>query len=89
MGRRLPLFGAPAQAAIDSGDTAWVLISAALVVLMQCLMILCLVSVQWVLFGYSLSFGPDRGSVIGRLEWVGLRTVGMAPNAAYAATIPH
>ncbi len=96
---------------IDSGDTAWVLISAALVmlmtpglaffygglvrrknilsVLMQCLMILCLVSVQWVLVGYSLSFGPDRGSVIGGLEWLGLRTVGMEPNPAYAATVPH
>jgi Amt family ammonium transporter len=102
---------APAAAAIDSGDTAWVLVSAALVmlmtpalaffygglvrrknilsVLMQCLMILCLVSVQWVLVGYSLSFGPDRGSVIGGLEWVGLRTVGMEPNPAYAATVPH
>jgi Amt family ammonium transporter len=58
-------------------------------VLMQCLMILCLVSVQWVLFGYSLSFGPDHGSLIGGLEWLGLRTVGMTPNSAYAATIPH
>jgi Amt family ammonium transporter len=96
---------------VDSGDTAWVLVSAALVmlmtpglaffygglvrrknilsVLMQCLMILCLVSVQWVLIGYTLSFGPDRGGVIGGLEWLGLRTVGMTPNPAYAATVPH
>jgi len=96
---------------IDTGDTAWVLISAALVmlmtpglaffygglvrrknmlsVLMQCLMILCLVSLQWVLFGYSLSFGPDKGSLIGGLEWLGLKGVGMEPNADYAATIPH
>jgi Amt family ammonium transporter len=102
---------APVATRIDSGDTAWVLVSAALVmlmtpglaffygglvrrknilsVLMQCLMILCLVSVQWVLIGYSLSFGPDHGSLIGGLEWLGLRTVGMEPNPAYAATVPH
>jgi Amt family ammonium transporter len=98
-------------AKIDAGDTAWVLISAALVmlmtpalaffygglvrrknmlsVLMQCLMILCLISLQWVAFGYSLSFGPDHGSVIGGLKWVFLNGVGMAPNADYAPTIPH
>ena len=97
--------------AIDTGDTAWVLMSSALVmlmtpglaffygglvrrknmlsVLMQCLMILCLVSLQWVLFGYSLAFGPDRGSVIGSLSWLGSKGVGLEPNADYAATIPH
>jgi Amt family ammonium transporter len=102
---------ASVQAGVDSGDTAWMLVSAALVmlmtpglaffygglvrrknilsVLMQCLMILCLVSVQWVLFGYSLAFGPDRGALIGGLEWLGLRGVGMSPNPAYAATVPH
>ena len=70
------------KSVIDSGDTTWILVSAALVmlmtpglaffygglvrrknmlsVLMQCLMILCLVSLQWVLLGYSLSFGPDK-----------------------------
>jgi ammonium transporter, Amt family len=96
---------------VDSGDTAWVLVSAALVmlmtpalaffygglvrrknmlsVLMQCLMILCLISVQWVVCGYSLSFGPDRGSLIGSLQWMFLNGVGMSPNADYAATIPH
>ena len=73
--------------AINTGDTAWVLSSAALVMLMtpavgffyggmvrsknvvsvikQSLLILCLVSVQWVLFGYSLVFGND----IGRRHW--------------------
>jgi len=103
--------GAAAPATISAGDTAWVLMSAALVmlltpalaffygglvrrknilsVLMQCLMILCLISLQWVAFGYSLSFGPDRGSVIGSLAWVFLKGVGMQPNADYAATIPH
>jgi Amt family ammonium transporter len=102
---------AAAPLAVNSGDTAWVLMSAALVmlmtpalaffygglvrrknmlsVLMQCLMILCLISLQWVAFGYSLSFGPDKGSVIGGLSWAFLQGVGMTPNADYAATIPH
>ncbi|MEN6576932.1 MAG: ammonium transporter [Phycisphaerales bacterium] len=102
---------AVAQATVDSGDTAWLLISSALVmlmtpalaffygglvrrknmlsVLMQCLMILCLISLQWVVFGYSLSFGPDKGSLIGGLDWAFLRGVGMEPNADYAATVPH
>src|SRR4030043_1510902 len=97
--------------AIDSGDTAWVLISAALVmlmtpglaffygglvrrknmlsVLMQCFMALCLISIQWVVCGYSLSFGPDKNSIIGGLEWTFLKTVGMAPNPDYAGTVPH
>jgi Amt family ammonium transporter len=101
---------APAQAKVDSGDTAWVLVSAALVmlmtpglaffygglvrrknmlsVLMQCLMILCLISLQWVAFGYSLSFGPGN-SLIGGLKWLFLSGVGLVPNADYAATIPH
>lgn len=96
---------------IDTGDTAWVLVAAALVmlmtpglaffygglvrkknilsVLMQCLMILCLVSVQWALLGYSLAFGPDRGGIIGGLDWACLRGVGPQPNPDYAATIPH
>jgi Amt family ammonium transporter len=108
--------GEPAAAAstpptVDTGDTSWVLISSALVmlmtpalaffygglvrrknmlsVLMQCLMILCLISLQWVVFGYSLSFGPDKGSLIGGLDWAFLRGVGMSPNADYAGTIPH
>jgi len=99
------------QAAVDSGDTAWLLISSALVmlmtpalaffygglvrrknmlsVLMQCLMILCLISLQWVVFGYSLAFGPDKGGLIGSLDWVFLKGVGMGPNTDYAATVPH
>jgi len=95
----------------DAGDTAWVLISTGLVmlmtpglaffygglvrkknvlsILMQCFMILCLISLQWVILGYSLSFGPDVGGVIGDLSWAGLSGVGGDPNPAYAATIPH
>jgi Amt family ammonium transporter len=113
-----PPAGAPAAAPapppkIDSGDTAWVLTSSALVLamtapglalfyggmvreknalgtIMQSFIILCLISVQWVLWGYSLSFGPDKGHIIGGLEWLGLNGVAMdQPNADYAATIPH
>jgi ammonium transporter, Amt family len=102
---------APVKATINTGDTSWLLISTALVmlmtpglaffygglvrrknmlsVLMQCFMVLCLISIQWVLFGYSLSFGPDKGSVIGGLEWSFLRCVGMTPSDTYAGTVPH
>jgi Amt family ammonium transporter len=96
---------------IDSGDTAFVLISAALVMLMtpglamfyggmvrkknvlgtimQSFIAISLVSIQWVLLGYSLSFGPDVHGIIGNLSWVGLRGVGIEPNPTYAPTIPH
>jgi len=97
--------------AIDKGDTAWVLMSAALVmlmtpglaffygglvrkknvlsILMQCFIILCLISIQWVTFGYSLAFGPDKGGLIGGLDFAFLRGVGGAPNNDYAPGIPH
>jgi Amt family ammonium transporter len=96
---------------INAGDTAWVLASAALVMLMtpalglfyggmvrrknvlatilQSFIMVGIVSVQWVLFGYSLAFGPDKWHIIGGLDWIGLRGVGFAPNPAYSATIPH
>jgi ammonium transporter, Amt family len=96
---------------IDTGDTAWVLISSALVlfmtpglaffygglvrkknilsILMQCFMMICLITVQWVVLGYSLSFGPDVHGWIGNLDWAFLKGVGADPNADYAATIPH
>lgn len=48
-----------------------------------------LISIQWVLFGYSLSFGPDQGHLIGGLDWLGFTGVGFDPNPDYAATIPH
>lgn len=104
----VPAFAAESK--VDTGDTAWVLASAALVMLMVpavglfyggmvrkknalstimfSFAILALISVQWVLFGYSLAFGPDIGGVIGSLDWLGLNGVGQAPNADYAATIP-
>jgi len=96
---------------VDSGDTAWILVSSALVMLMtpglalfyggmvrrknvlgtimQSFIALALITIQWVLYGYSLSFGPDIGHVIGSLDWIGLRGVGLEPNPEYAATIPH
>src|SRR5919112_845329 len=102
---------AAVKAAQSAGDTAWVLASAALVMLMtpglalfygglvrpknvlstlmHSFFILGLISVQWVLWGYSLAFGPSVGGVIGSLSWVGLNGVGQEPNPDYAATIPH
>ncbi len=100
-----------AIAKIDSGDTAWVLMSTALVMLMtpglalfyggmvrsknvlgtimHSFIAIALVSIQWILFGYSLSFGPDVNGVIGNLSWAGLGNVGLTPNADYAPTVPH
>jgi Amt family ammonium transporter len=103
---------APEPPKIDTGDTAWVLVSTALVLamtapglalfyggmtrsknalstVMQSFVILCLISIQWVLWGYSLAFGPDVGHIVGSLAWFGLNGVGVEPNADYAATIPH
>src|SRR2546423_14384172 len=59
-------------------------------VIKQSVVILALISIQWVLFGYSLAFGKDvGGGIIGGLGFFGLNGVGYAPNPAYAATIPH
>jgi len=58
-------------------------------IMMQCFMLIGVISIQWVLFGYSLAFGPDHGGVIGGLSFAGLNGVGLEPNADYAATIPH
>jgi Amt family ammonium transporter len=95
---------------VNSGDTAWVFISSALVllmtpglaffyggmvrkknvlsVLMQCFIIMCVLSIQWVLIGYSLAFSPGKG-FWGGLGWFGLNGVGFQPYADYAGTIPH
>src|SRR5881296_280135 len=95
---------------INSGDTAWLLASAALVMLMtpalgffygglvrrknvlatimHSFFILCLISVQWVLWGYTLAFGPDFHGIIGGLDWLTLKGVGQEPGP-YAATVPH
>jgi Amt family ammonium transporter len=96
---------------VNAGDTTWMLISTALVMLMtpglalfyggmvrrknvlgtimQSFIAIGVITIQWVLFGYSLAFGPDVGHVIGSLRWFGLNGVGLAPNPAYAPKIPH
>jgi Amt family ammonium transporter len=61
----------------------------ALATLMQSFIIMAVISIQWVLWGYSLAFGPDKGGIIGGLEWIGLRGVGAEPFDAYSKTIPH
>jgi len=57
--------------------------------MMQSFIILGIVTLEWVLWGYSMSFGPDYGGIIGGLEWFGLKGVGMEPSANYASTVPH
>ena len=96
---------------MDSGNTAWVLISSALVFLMipglaffygglvrrknaaatimQSFMAIAIVGVVWVLWGYSLAFGPDVGGVIGNLDYVALRGVSAITAGPYSDTIPH
>ncbi|HTM09406.1 MAG TPA: ammonium transporter [Verrucomicrobiae bacterium] len=61
----------------------------ALGTIMQSFILVALISVQWVLWGYSLAFGPDHAGIIGGLDWFGLKGVGADPNPDYAATIPH
>ena len=101
-----------AAAAVSGADTAWVLVSAALVLamtvpglalfygglvrsknvlgtIMHSFVILCVISLFWVLLGYSLAFGPDVKGVIGSLAWAGLSGVGLSPHAVYGPTIPH
>jgi Amt family ammonium transporter len=96
-----------AAPAIDTGDTAWILVSTALVMLMtpglalfyggmvrgknvlgtimHSFFILCIISVQWVVWGYTLAFGQDVGGVVGALNYLGLTGVGTEPNG----TVPH
>ena len=107
-----PAAAPPAVSKIDKGDTAWMLTSSALVLmmtapglalfyggmvrqknalgtLMHSFIIMALISIQWVLWGYTLAFGPDHGGIIGGLDWIGLRGVGAEPYDAYSKTIPH
>ncbi len=105
------VFAQETSAKIDSGDTTWILVSSALVLLMtipglalfygglvrrknalgtimHSFIIAALISIQWVLWGYSLAFGPDVGGLVGNLDWAGLEGVGLGPSD-YAPTIPH
>lgn len=50
---------------------------------------IAIVSIQWILVGYSLAFGPDISHITGNLSWTFLNNVGFKPFAAYAPTIPH
>ncbi|MEW6609142.1 MAG: ammonium transporter [bacterium] len=96
---------------INSGDTTWILISTALVMLMtpalglfyggmvgkknilstmmMSFVTLALISLQWVIYGYSLCFGKDVYGIIGGLNFLGLNGVSQTPNPDYAGTIPH
>jgi Amt family ammonium transporter len=96
---------------MNTGDTVFVLMSAALVMLMtpglglfyggmvrnknvlgtlmQSFIILGVITLEWVLWGYSMAFGPDHGGLIGGLDWFGLKNVGMDPSPDYGTTIPH
>lgn len=57
--------------------------------IMHSFIIVALISIVWVLWGYSLAFGPDTGHFLGTLDWFGLRNVGMEPDGFYSKTIPH
>lgn len=56
---------------------------------MQSYAAIAIISIQWILIGYSLSFGGDIGGLLGNFQWAGLKGVGFSPNADYSATIPH
>jgi len=56
---------------------------------LQSFFALAIVSVLWVLVGYSLAFGPDVHGLIGNLSYAGFSGVGQDPNAALAATVPQ
>lgn len=95
---------------MDTGDTSFVLVSAAMVLLMtpglalfyggmvrkknvlstlmHSWICIGLISVQWILVGYTIAFGPDYHGIIGSLNWLGLNGVGADPNPDYSATIP-
>lgn len=57
--------------------------------MMHSFLVLCVVSMVWALWGYSLAFAPDKGGVIGGLDWTLLSGVGAAPHPVYAPTVPH
>ena len=100
------------MAELNAGDTAWLLMATALVMvmlpglalfygglvrrknvlstIMHSFFGLALVSVIWVLIGFSLAFGPDVNGMglIGGLDFVGFANVGLEPNPTYAATVP-
>lgn len=96
---------------INTGDTAWIFVSTALVLLMtpglalfyggmvrrknvlstfmMSFALLGVIGILWLLYGYSLSFGPSVGGIVGNLDFIGLKDVGQAPSDIYATTVPH
>ncbi|MEC4676192.1 MAG: ammonium transporter [Nitrospirota bacterium] len=106
-----PVIATAAEAStINAGDTAWLLMSTALVMLMtpglaffyggmsrqknvlgtimHSFILLCVISVIWILWGYTLAFGPDKAGIIGSFAWFGLSGVGQEP-APMAPAVPH
>jgi len=95
---------------MNSGDTAFMLVATAMVMLMtpglalfyggmvrsknvlatlmQSFLCLGIVSIIWVVYGYSMAFGPDVGGFVGNLDWAGMKGVGTTPGP-YSETIPH
>ncbi|HEY3289063.1 MAG TPA: ammonia channel protein, partial [Anaerolineae bacterium] len=96
---------------MNAGDTAWVLIATALVLMMTpalaffyggmvrkknilstlnlSFIVMAVISIEWILFGYSLVFAPTVGGLIGNLNFVGFNGVGATPNDLYAPGVPH
>ena len=96
---------------MDTGNTAWILASSALVfimipglaffygglvrgknvlgTMMHSFFTIPLVAVAWVLWGYSLAFGPDVAGFIGNLDYIGLRGVSAVEPGPYSDAIPH
>src|SRR5262245_28345365 len=106
-----PSFAQTPEPMVDSGDTAFMLVSAALVLfmtipglflfygglvrsknvlgmLMQNFIMVGIITIQWVVIGYTLAFATGT-SFLGGFQWIGLNGVGLTPNPDYAATIPH
>jgi Amt family ammonium transporter len=97
--------------AINPGDTAWILVSTALVMVMTpalaffyggmvrkknvlstinlSFITVGLISLQWILIGYTLAFGTSIGGLIGGLDFLGFSGVGAEPNPDYAGSLPH
>jgi len=57
--------------------------------ILQSFIMISVISIEWVYLGYSMSFGPDVGGLLGDLSWSGLRAMGPGPNLDYAPTIPE
>lgn len=106
----LPVFAGDVSPTLNAGDTAWLLCSTAMVMLMTApglalfygglvshrnilstlmhsFFMICLISIQWVLWGYSLSFGTDSNGLIGGLNFVLFNGVGTEPISN--GSVPH